>query len=184
MHVIKKLAASVALVTAVMAAAAPAHAVTYTYVGLWEVYQGPSWSAPPNGPLAYTGQEAAAFLFGGSAANYAISTNGTSPGLINFEAWYSIIGYPNGTAFAENYSNKYLSLYYGPSSGYPLGDPTAPASAYVNDNAIGSSYTNYAFTVSATPLPSTWLMLLSGFVGLGFFAYRGTKKTSAALAAA
>ena len=27
-----------------------------------------------------------------------------------------------------------------------------------------------------TPLPSTWLMLLSGFFGLGFFAYRGTKK--------
>jgi len=33
------------------------------------------------------------------------------------------------------------------------------------------------------PLPSTWFMLLSGFVGLGFFAYRGTKK-NAALAAA
>ena len=37
---------------------------------------------------------------------------------------------------------------------------------------------------TATPLPSTWLMLLSGFVGLGFFAYRGTKKNSASLAAA
>ena len=38
-------------------------------------------------------------------------------------------------------------------------------------------------TVNATPLPSTWLMLLSGFVGLGFFAYRGTKKNAAAIAA-
>jgi hypothetical protein len=37
---------------------------------------------------------------------------------------------------------------------------------------------------SATPLPSTWFMLLSGFVGLGFFAYRGTKKNTAALAVA
>jgi hypothetical protein len=37
--------------------------------------------------------------------------------------------------------------------------------------------------LSTTPLPSTWLMLLSGFVGLGFFAYRGTKKGSAAIAA-
>ena len=36
---------------------------------------------------------------------------------------------------------------------------------------------------STTPLPSTWLMLLSGFVGLGFFAYRGTKKNSVAFAA-
>jgi hypothetical protein len=39
-------------------------------------------------------------------------------------------------------------------------------------------------TSSATPLPSTWLMLLSGFVGLGLFAYRGTKKNAATLAAA
>ena len=38
-------------------------------------------------------------------------------------------------------------------------------------------------TVATTPLPSTWLMLLSGFVGLGYFAYRGTKKRTAALAA-
>jgi hypothetical protein len=37
---------------------------------------------------------------------------------------------------------------------------------------------------SATPLPSTWLMLLSGFVGLGFFAYRGMKKSAVAFAAA
>jgi len=35
-----------------------------------------------------------------------------------------------------------------------------------------------------TPLPSTWTMLIAGFVGLGFFAYRGTKKNSATLAAA
>jgi len=39
-------------------------------------------------------------------------------------------------------------------------------------------------TISETPLPSTWLMLLSGFVGLGFFAYRGAKKNVAALATA
>jgi hypothetical protein len=38
-------------------------------------------------------------------------------------------------------------------------------------------------SVSATPLPSTWLMLLTGFVGFGFLAYRGTKKGSAAFAA-
>jgi len=38
--------------------------------------------------------------------------------------------------------------------------------------------------VSNTPLPSTWFMLLSGFVGLGYFAYRGTKKNATALAAA
>jgi hypothetical protein len=38
--------------------------------------------------------------------------------------------------------------------------------------------------VSATPLPATWTMLIAGFVGLGFVAYRGSKKNAAALAAA
>jgi hypothetical protein len=37
--------------------------------------------------------------------------------------------------------------------------------------------------IAATPLPSTWTMLIAGIVGLGFFAYRGTKKAPAALAA-
>jgi hypothetical protein len=42
---------------------------------------------------------------------------------------------------------------------------------------------NLNFT-AATPLPSTWTMLIAGFIGLGFFASRGTKKGSAAIAAA
>jgi len=33
-------------------------------------------------------------------------------------------------------------------------------------------------------LASTWLMLLSGFVDLGYFAYRGTKKRIDAIGAA
>jgi hypothetical protein len=43
--------------------------------------------------------------------------------------------------------------------------------------AIGGS-------VAITPLPSTWTMLIAGFLSLGFFAYRGSKKGFAALAAA
>jgi hypothetical protein len=39
-------------------------------------------------------------------------------------------------------------------------------------------------SVTETPLPSTWLMLISGFVGLGLFACRRTRKGSVALAAA
>lgn len=49
-------------------------------------------------------------------------------------------------------------------------------------NCAGTT-TNYSSDL-ATPLPSTWLMMLSGFIGFGFLAYRGTKKNSAALAAA
>ena len=47
------------------------------FVGYWDVADtnAPIWSdTPPDGPLAYTGQEAAAFLFGGSASEYSIST--------------------------------------------------------------------------------------------------------------
>ena len=50
--------------------------------------------------------------------------------------------------------------------------------------SIGSQPFQIIGNVAVTPLPSTWMMLLSGFVGLGFLAYRGTKKNSAALAAA
>ena len=40
------------------------------------------------------------------------------------------------------------------------------------------------WVTSATPLPSTWTMLIAGFVGLGFFAYRGTKNSTAVTTAA
>jgi hypothetical protein len=41
-----------------------------------------------------------------------------------------------------------------------------------------------AFAPVATPLPATWTMLIAGFAGLGFFAYRGSKKSTGALASA
>jgi hypothetical protein len=48
----------------------------------------------------------------------------------------------------------------------------------VDDFGAGS------LVVEQTPLPSTWLLMLGGLVGLSFFAYRGTKKNATALAAA
>jgi hypothetical protein len=39
-------------------------------------------------------------------------------------------------------------------------------------------------SLTAAPLPSTWTMLTAGFIGLGFFAYRGSKNRPVALAAA
>ena len=47
---------------------------------------------------------------------------------------------------------------------------------------IGATETVTYFAAAPTPLPSTWLMLLSGFLGLGFFAYRGSKKNALATA--
>jgi hypothetical protein len=40
----------------------------------------------------------------------------------------------------------------------------------------------YGFTVGVAPLPSTWTMLIAGFVGLGFLSYFGSRKRSAPLA--
>jgi hypothetical protein len=56
------------------------------------------------------------------------------------------------------------------------------ASITLTGGDIGSR--NISVSLAATPLPPTWLMLLSGFVGLGFFAYRGKRKNAAAAFAA
>lgn len=167
--------AAAALAIGFLPAAAFASA---TFVGSWEVDQGPWWSsAPPNGPLAYTGQEAAALLFGGSPGDYAISTVSSDPNQINNMAWYSVIGYygnqnNGGSLLSQNYNSKYLGQYYGPTSGYPAGDPNAAASAYVGDNAEGATFTNYAFRISnvggAVPEPATWAMMLIGFGAIDF----------------
>ncbi|WP_156255167.1 autotransporter-associated beta strand repeat-containing protein [Sandarakinorhabdus oryzae] len=118
------------------------------FVGSWQVDQGPTWNgSPPDGPLAYTGQEAAALLFGGAPGDYVISTAGSDPNLINFQAWYSVIGF-DAALFAQDYSQKYLGQYYGPTSGFTSGNPNEAASAYVSDNAIGPAYTNYAFAAA------------------------------------
>ena len=50
-----------------------------------------------------------------------------------------------------------------------------------NDNGNNDQY-NGTFSLSETmtsvaaPLPSTWTMLITGFLGLGFLAYRGSRK--------
>lgn len=144
-----------------------------TYVGNWQVDEGPNWSgSPPNGPLAYTGQEAAALLFGGVASDYVISTVDSNPANIDYQAWYSIIGVSGGTKFAYNYASKYLGSFYGPTSGYTFGDIKGAASAYVWDNAQGSQFKNYAFSIAAVPEPGTYTMMLVGLGLIGSFARR------------
>jgi hypothetical protein len=55
---------------------------------------------------------------------------------------------------------------------------------YILGQSPGQSQENLFGSLTATPLPSTWTMLLAGFAGLGLFAFRGMKKGSAAVAAA
>jgi hypothetical protein len=59
-------------------------------------------------------------------------------------------------------------------------------------NTLTFDVVNYAYTgpnpsglnVEFTPLPSTCTMMIAGFIGLGFFAYRGAKKNGATFSAA
>lgn len=66
--------------------ASPLAANAFVDVDEWNVgmSSAPIWSTSgSNAPLAYTGQEAAALLFGGLREDYAISTVDDNPGNIN-----------------------------------------------------------------------------------------------------
>jgi hypothetical protein len=166
-----------------LASAGAASATYYEYVGDWQVDQGPLYSEnAPSGPTAYTGQEAAALLFGGTSGDYLVSTikmdytvgSTYATADINGQAWYSVLGY-GAAQHAQDYDNKYNGQYYGPTIGFPQGNPDAVASAYVNDNAIGSQYTNFAFRVepgspppvAAAPEPASWMLMIAGVAGAG-----------------
>src|SRR5580698_9918591 len=63
-------------------------------------------------------------------------------------------------------------------------DPGSPYNVQYSVN--NTTYNDESFDLTlltATPLPPTWTMLIAGFIGLGFFAYRGSKKSSNLLAA-
>jgi hypothetical protein len=80
-------------------------------------------------------------------------------------------------------TGPYPNVQTGPaSSGYIVTITSSPFTSAVLSNGIGGF--EVADISAAAPLPSSWTMMLIGFVGLGFFAYRGTKKSAAVLAAA
>lgn len=146
-----------ALAAATLLAGAANAATTYTYVGTWTVDQGPYWR---DQPLAYTGQEAAALLFGGKASDYVTSTVDSDVADIDFSAWYSVIGFGEAI-FADDYASKLPNGKYYEGGGYST-NLEGPASAYVADN---SAQRNFAFRVTSVPEPTNIALMLAG-VGL------------------
>jgi fibronectin-binding autotransporter adhesin len=106
-----------------------------SYVGSWNVTSGPNWST---NPPTYTGQDAAALLFGGGAGDYRISTAGTSTTTITDTAWYNRYG-ADPAEFTELASNARID------SGAPGYNAQSDSSAYVGDHTSTTIY-NYAFT--------------------------------------
>jgi hypothetical protein len=151
-------------------AAAPASAA-WVYVGFWNVGDGPQWT---NNPPVYTGQEAAALIWGGVASDYAISTAGPSVALINFRAHVDGWGdtqylFNGGPDVAQNYS-----LDTG-GSGYNSNPGVGSAySAYVRDHGTDGNALNWAFKWDGgvVPEPATWGMMILGFGLVGFAARR------------
>jgi hypothetical protein len=66
------------------------------------------------------------------------------------------------------------------SNGMSGGTPNGTEQGYLNNgfNEFGQ------FSITETPLPSAWTMLIAGFVGLGFFSYLGSAKKKTVAAAA
>ncbi|MGZ3376624.1 MAG: PEPxxWA-CTERM sorting domain-containing protein, partial [Phenylobacterium sp.] len=142
----------------------------------WFVDDGVYWGY---NPPVYSGQEAAAFLFGGVASDYAISTISSDVSQINFEAYY------------DGWADPYTCGYNGPcaqslhvdvgNDGYefPYGLDNA-FSALVSDHGVHLE--NFAFSVAgggAVPEPASWALMIGGF-GLAGAALRRRRQVALA----
>lgn len=114
------------LVAALLALSSYANA-SPVFVGNWHVGDGPQWNASVQ--TAYSGQAAAALLFGGNASDYFISTISDQVADINHMAWMDQYGYGIGGILSESFSDgaQYTSGVH---------------SAYIQDNSCGVRYNN------------------------------------------
>lgn len=89
---------------------------------------------------------------------------------INFKAWYSILGVAGGFELAQDLDQALPDGKYYNGGPFTPGDLSNPASAYVDDNAFGDAFRNYAFAVdhgpAPIPLPAAGWLMLAGLGGL------------------
>ena len=129
------------LIAGVLGAGAIASA-SPLFAGAWDLYSGPYYADPELPPL-YTGQQAAAFLFGGNPGDYVISTAGRDATAIDYQAWYDHSGFVPGI-HAQDYMRD---------DGVPgRYDAWHDASAMVMDHYYQGAgpypYVNYAFRIT------------------------------------
>jgi hypothetical protein len=144
----------------------------YTFVGSWYVDDGPGWSNMDNNSNYTTpvlsGQEAAAFIFGGSPEDYVISTVSDKEQDINFKAWMDGWADSNTYAYSGNPAPQDLHIDIDGDGLYAIpGGYQNAYSAYIMDHGVHLK--NFAFKVDSVPEPATILLIGSGIIGLAGF---------------
>lgn len=156
----------------------------WIYVGKWDVNDGPYWGGKQAPPI-YTGREAAAMLFGGLPTDYAISTRGPDPELIDFQTWVSgwSLGSPGVIVGQDTLRDLNGDGLYNCCDALGKFDGLGDFSAWVRDWCFTYECINYAFRTSDAVLqgdilnggngvPEPTSVLLAGTTLLGLLAAR------------